>query len=154
MIKLKENAISIFLSQMKDSVSDNIIIIIVAIFNAAILIVALIFAKVVAKYYNNPNEKDLKKHLYYVLDISYTSFIGIISIFPLLGMLGTVVALIAVGANFQNGSNIDVGEFFLALTSTAYGIIFSIIYKLINSFVQPFIENQISKAKTILKIED
>ena len=62
MIKLNENAISVFLSQMKDSVSDNIIIIIVAIFNAAILIVALIFAKVVAKYYNNPNEKDLKKH--------------------------------------------------------------------------------------------
>lgn len=69
-------------------------------------------------------------------------------------MLGTVVALIAVGVDLQNIDNIDVSKFFLALTSTAYGIIFSIIYKLINSFVQPFIENQISKAKTILKIED
>ena len=83
-----------------------------------------------------------------------TFFIGIITIFPLLGMLGTVVALIAVGANFQNGSNIDVGKFFLALTSTAYGIIFSIIFKLLNFAVQPFIENQISKAKAVLNIED
>ena len=151
---MTDDAISIFISAMKDSIADNMLIINTAIINTVILLFSFIFAIVVSKYYNNPNEKDLKKHLYYVLDISYTFFIGIITIFPLLGMLGTVVALIAVGANFQNGSNIDVGKIFLALTSTAYGIIFSIIFKLLNFAVQPFIENQISKAKAVLNIED
>ena len=146
---MTDDAISIFISAMKDSIADNMLIINTAIINTVILLFSFIFAIVVSKYYNNP-----KKHLYYVLDISYTFFIGIITIFPLLGMLGTVVALIAVGANFQNGSNIDVGKFFLALTSTAYGIIFSIIFKLLNFAVQPFIENQISKAKAVLNIED
>ena len=149
---MTDDAISIFISAMKDSIADNMLIINTAIINTVILLFSFIFAIVVSKYYNN--QKDLKKHLYYVLDISYTFFIGIITIFPLLGMLGTVVALIAVGANFQNGSNIDVGKFFLALTSTAYGIIFSIIFKLLNFAVQPFIENQISKAKAVLNIED
>ena len=75
---MTDDAISIFISAMKDSIADNMLIINTAIINTVILLFSFIFAIVVSKYYNNPNEKDLKKHLYYVLDISYTFFIGII----------------------------------------------------------------------------
>ena len=61
----------------------------------------------------------------------YTIFTTFISIFPLLGMLGTVWALLGLD---MSG---DMGEirlnFFHALTSTAWGIIFAVIDKIIDA---------------------
>ena len=65
-----------------------------------------------------------KANKYYAF---YTNFT---SIFPLLGMLGTVVSLI----NTVNQSGFDVsGSFFSALTSTFWGIIFAIAFKILDS---------------------
>lgn len=58
----------------------------------------------------------------------YNLFVTTISIFPLLGMLGTVWALLQLDLSVGDMENIK-NNFFHALTSTAWGIIFSIIFK-------------------------
>ena len=62
------------------------------------------------------------------LNLSYSFFMGFTSTFPLLGMLGTVRSLIE-AARTMTGGEVAMDEFFGALTSTAWGIIFGIIFK-------------------------
>ena len=65
----------------------------------------------------------------------YTMFLTLISIFPLLGMFGTVAALLNLDFSDPAGSIDSVKtDFFKALTSTAWGIVFSVVFKLINSW--------------------
>ncbi len=90
---------------------------------------------------------EFSHYLFEVLNITYSLFMTIITIFPLLGMFGTVLALLGVDmagdmAQLQN-------RFFDALTSTAWGIIFAVIFKLLNALVAPFIEEQIEEAKKL-----
>lgn len=60
----------------------------------------------------------------------YAMYTNFTSLFPLLGMLGTVLALI----RMVNQSGFDVsGAFFGALTSTFWGIVFAIIFKILDS---------------------
>ena len=56
-----------------------------------------------------------------ILEILYALFTTMITIFPLLGMFGTVAGLL--GLDFDDLENIK-NNFFVALTSTAWGIIF------------------------------
>lgn len=51
---------------------------------------------------------------------------NITQIFPLMGLLGTVISLIPM---VESLGNIDTSLFFSALTSTFWGIVFAIIYK-------------------------
>ena len=133
----------------------NVLIIIAAVVAAVLLIFSIIFAKGIQKDFDSTNGDGLKRRHYYLTDITYTLFVTIISLFPLLGMLGTVASLIELGGVFQS-DNADMNsiksEFFLALTSTAWGIIASVLFKLLNAGFQPFIENHISKAKSSLNI--
>lgn len=65
------------------------------------------------------------------LNICYSAFTTFISIFPLWGMFGTVTSLLALD---MNGDLSSVQEnFFTALTSTAWGIIFAILFKVLNA---------------------
>ena len=65
------------------------------------------------------------------LNICYSAFTTFISIFPLWGMFGTVTSLLALD---MNGDLSSVQEnFFTALTSTAWGIIFAILFKVLVS---------------------
>ena len=71
-----------------------------------------------------------------------------ITIFPLLGMLGTVSGLL--GLDLANGDMDNIkNNFFIALTSTAWGIVFSVIYKIINALFSSGIEEQIENAKQL-----
>ncbi len=57
----------------------------------------------------------------------YNIFVNVTSLFPLLGILGTVWSLLnmlKIGANFDSG-------FYAALTSTFWGLVFAIIFKAI-----------------------
>lgn len=140
---------------MIDSISDNVLIFIALAVAIVFLGSSLFWGTTVSKFFDKSNGNGLKKRTYYWLDISYTVFVATISMFPLFGMLGTVVALIGLGNVFQmDGADMNgiKSEFFLALTSTAWGIIFSLVFKFINAIVQPFLENQIDRAKKILKI--
>lgn len=142
-----------FIKTLFGSLPQNWYIIVAACLTVIFLAVSLYFSSLIAKYFENSNGKKLKVGIYYFLDAMYTLFITFISIFPLLGMLGTVISLINLG-NVFNSSNPDLDQikskFFLALTSTAWGIIFAVFFKIVNSFCQSYIENQIDKAKNAL----
>ena len=93
-------------------------------------------------------ETNFSKWLGRVLNFCYTVFLTILSLFPLLGMLGTVAALLGLDMSAGDMENIK-NNFFNALTSTAWGIIFSVIGKSVNALFENFIEAQIEAAKTL-----
>lgn len=76
-------------------------------------------------------------------------FITLISFFPLLGMLGTVVALLRLDLTEANESVKN--NFFDALTSTAWGIVFSLIFKAANAFIETEVQDYIDKAEKIIE---
>ena len=66
----------------------------------------------------------------------YSMFANLTGIFPLLGILGTVVSLIPM---VQDMANMQ-GSFFVALTSTLWGLIFAIFFKVLDATLSPRIE--------------
>lgn len=76
-------------------------------------------------------------------------FITLISFFPLLGMLGTVVALLRLDLTAAN-ENVK-NNFFDALTSTAWGIVFSLGFKGANAFIETEVQDYIDKAEKIIE---
>ena len=137
-----------FVEKMLSSIGENYYIFI----NAAVALVFMFLSFIIAnqtKKHFSTSTGPLKTSVYYTLDISYTLFITLISIFPLLGMFGTVKALLDLDMSAETSALQN--NFFSALTSTAWGIIFAVAFKVLNSFVQPFIENQIAKAKEEIK---
>lgn len=61
-----------------------------------------------------------------------------ISIFPLLGMFGTVKSLLSL--DFSEGLADSQLHFFDALTSTAWGILFAILFKIVNAWLAPAVD--------------
>jgi chemotaxis protein MotA len=107
-------------------------------------------------------ESDLKKwemeqnlrftrHIYHMLTISYTLFITLISLFPLFGMFGTVSALLGLDLSSEAAISSAKNGFFDALTSTTWGIIFAVVFKIINAVFATNIENNIQKSGDLLK---
>jgi len=93
-------------------------------------------------------DKDIKSNqpvtrVHQILSVFYTLFVTFISLFPLLGMFGTVRALLEL--DLSGDLEIIKIKFFNALTSTAWGIIFSIIFKTIHALFQSWIETQLNK---------
>ena len=138
-----------FGEKMLSNIDKDFYIIINAVASLVIMTFTIISANQVKKCFDS-SSGTLKRSVYYTLDISYTIFITLISIFPLLGMFGTVKALLDLDMSEEISALQN--NFFSALTSTAWGIIFAVAFKIINSFVQPFIENQITKAKITLNL--
>jgi len=60
----------------------------------------------------------------------YVGFTNVVAIFPLMGLLGTVISLIPMVGEM------DTDLFFMALTSTFWGIVFAIVFKVFNGFLQ------------------
>ena len=58
----------------------------------------------------------------------YSVFVNITAIFPLLGIFGTVVSLIPMVENISDMQQ----NFFAALTSTFWGLVFAIVFKLLD----------------------
>lgn len=67
----------------------------------------------------------------------YIMYINITAIFPLMGILGTVLSLIAITEDLSNVTS----NFFAALTSTFWGLVFSIIFKLLDGIISSKIED-------------
>lgn len=82
------------------------------------------------------------------LKVFYTLFVTSISIFPLLGMFGTVVGLLGLDLTTGDMENIR-SNFFTALTSTAWGIIFSVGFKVLHALIADYVEEQIELAKKL-----
>ena len=85
-----------------------------------------------------PTKKELVKMRERVNN-RYTIFINITSIFPLLGILGTVVSLIPMVPEIDTMKQ----NFLVALTSTLWGLVFSIIYKLLDGSLASRIEDNV-----------
>lgn len=91
---------------------------------------------------------------HYTIEIYASVMSTLVQIFPLLGILGTILAIAQ--ASFQNGGQIDVSTlsnaFVLAMDTTILGIAFSIIFMVIESAFQPKIERVINESSEYRKI--
>lgn len=78
---------------------------------------------------------------------AYAYYYNITALFPLLGMLGTVFGLIPLVDSIEE---VNMSSFFIALTSTFWGISFSLIYKFLDSTISYKIE-EIEKRMSAIK---
>ena len=67
----------------------------------------------------------------------YAVFVNVTAIFPLLGILGTVVSLLPMVSELADMQT----NFFAALTSTFWGLVFAIIFKLLDGFLSSRMED-------------
>ena len=67
----------------------------------------------------------------------YALFTNVTSIFPLLGILGTVLSLLPMVSELGNLQT----NFFAALTSTFWGLVFSIAFKLCDGYLSFYMED-------------
>lgn len=67
----------------------------------------------------------------------YMLYINITAVFPLMGILGTVLSLITITEDLTNVTS----NFFAALTSTFWGLVFSITYKMLDGILASKIED-------------
>ncbi len=88
---------------------------------------------------------------YRKMNTQYTLFITLISIFPLLGMLGTVLALLGLDMSSAEAISNAKNNFFGALTSTAWGIIFAVAFKIVNAKFFADVEDLIQRHLALIK---
>ena len=77
----------------------------------------------------------------------YSIFANVTAIFPLLGILGTVVSLLPMVAELADMQQ----NFFAALTSTFWGLVFAIIFKLLDGFLASRIEDNDKNVTLLLE---
>ena len=75
----------------------------------------------------------------------YSVFINVTAVFPLLGILGTVVSLLPMVSELADMQT----NFFAALTSTFWGLVFAILFKLLDGFLSSRMEDN-DKAVNLL----
>lgn len=136
---------------LKSITGDDILILIAAVITVVFFVLTLIMTHAVkarVKDWKAKRNEAFSGFVLHFISVSYTMFTTMITIFPLLGMLGTVCGLL--GLDLANGDMDNIkNNFFIALTSTAWGIIFSVIFKILNSFVSDNVEEQIEIAKKL-----
>lgn len=135
--------------------TTDVYILIAAIIELALFIFALSLAKNSAVNFEiNKKDTDVsnkkKKVSNSVLVTVYNLFVTGISIFPLLGMLGTVSGLLGLDLAAGDMSNIK-NNFFMALTSTAWGIVFSIIFKVLHAWKEFYFEKKIKESTELME---
>ena len=74
--------------------------------------------------------------LAFVKQISFL-FVNLTGIFPLLGILGTVISLLGMVGDMTNVQD----NFYGALTSTFWGLVFAIIFKFLDGIISAKIED-------------
>lgn len=91
---------------------------------------------------------------HYKIEIYASVMSTMVQIFPLLGILGTILAIAQTA--FQSGGKIDVSSlsnaFVLAMDTTILGITFSILFMIVESTFQPKIERVINESNEIKKV--
>ena len=125
-----------FIVEMLKSIFTGDIYILIAAVITGVLIpkICSVRTTIISKLDRMPNNPDWAREVRGKLNWWYTLFLTLISIFPLLGMFGTVAALLNLDFSDMAGNLDSVKtDFFHALTSTAWGIVFSVVFKIINS---------------------
>lgn len=93
---------------------------------------------------------DIKDHYKRILK-NYVLFTTFITIFPLLGMLGTVSSLLGLDMSNTEAISNAKDSFFYALTSTFLGIIFAIFFKWLNARSLYDIEDILERILKVIK---
>ncbi len=101
------------------------------------LLEAMLLAGILVMIANKKKGGEVSLSLFSLLNTLFTTFI---TIFPLLGMFGTVIALLGLDLTAGDMDGIR-NNFFNALTSTAWGIVFSIIFKVVNACLSNGVES-------------
>ena len=130
------------------------IIIIVGLINLAIFYITKIYMKKVSRSLNisqnmsiptftppslTPEELQKLDKLSKSTEQFYSLFFAVTSVFTLLGILGTVLSLIMlVGGDL---TDVTQQSFFVALTSTFWGVIFAIFYRICDARISTKIQN-------------
>ncbi len=112
------------------------------------LILTIVFSGIISRKIQSDSDPHFKTVMFYLLNIFYAVFLTVTSLFPLLGMLGTVRALLEL--DLSGDLDLIKQNFFNALTSTAWGIIFASIFKFLNALIQTFAETQEQKVRKLL----
>lgn len=110
-----------------------------------VLAILLVLARKFKQMAVEEKALDFKKWMFSLFEALNNVFITIVTIFPLLGMLGTVMALLELdmAGDMERLKN----NFFQALDTTEMGIVCAIIFKSVYAFFQHYIEEQIGRAK-------
>ena len=136
---------------LKESImSNDIIILLAAIVALVMMIFTIAFKKslsICCKDEKRVNIASLNR-LIALTNLTYNLFMTMITIFPLLGMLGTVFGLLGLDLASGDMDNIK-NNFFIALTSTAWGIIFSVFFKILDAVFLDDIEKQVESAMNL-----
>lgn len=123
------------------------LIIILFIISAICLILTIYFSGLVLKDIEKDSEKKFKASHFKGTVNSYNMFHTLVSTLPLLGMLGTVVALLKI--DFGGEIEDIKSTFFLALDTTMFGLAGSIFLKLPYALFQTRIERAIDKLSVL-----
>ena len=131
----------------KSIISNDFPILIAGIAAFVSFMIPVVLRRVIINERNDTKncDKNTLNHHAIVAAKAYTIFLTIISIFPLLGMLGTVFGLLGLDLACGDIKN----NFFIALTSTAWGIIFSVFYKILDAVFLEDIESQIESVRSL-----
>lgn len=79
----------------------------------------------------------------------YTLFLNITAVFPLMGILGTVWSLMKL-----SGADDISASFGMALRTTLWGLIFAIIFKLLDSLISPKLDRALDEAEYLIHEHD
>lgn len=145
-MKTESNVISTLVSHLFNS---DIFILFTAFITLFFMIVTIGMSRAIKKRVNDwkkQKNETFSKFLLYWSSKCYTIFTTMITLFPMLGMLGTVFGLLGINMESEDMESIK-RNFFVALTSTAWGIIFSVIFKVLHAFIADGVEesNEIAK---------
>ena len=140
-----------FAQLMKSIVTTDWYMLIAVAFALGFLVICLWRAGQIKEYvaqWQTRRNVTFSRFLHRDLSVFYNLLVAMISIFPLLGMLGTVRGLLGLKMAVGDMAGVQ-ASFFGALTSTAWGIIFSVLFKLIHALVQDTIESQIEASQQL-----
>ena len=140
-----------FFGKMLASVAQDWYIFLCAVVSVGCLIVIRLSNKKVDRSFELwKSENYYSNFIYKALTLSYSLFVTLITIFPLLGMLGTVKSLLVLNFGDENAILNARSSFFDALTSTAWGIIFAILFKVVNAVICRHTEDNIDKVSGLI----
>lgn len=94
--------------------------------------------------WNNKQVSELQKKRGRIVSI-YALYANVTAIFPLLGILGTVAALVT----YSNDTMMD--SFMVALSTTLFGVFFAIVFKFLDSFVSGKLDIFVDDADHIIQ---
>lgn len=140
-----------FEKMMQSIGASDTYILITAVTVALVFILVVVFCRTLSRMLEDSRRKYNAPGAvmpYRFLNMLYEIFLTGITIFPLLGLFGTVRALL--GLDLTGDLEGAQQHFFDALTSTAWGIFFAVIFKCANAFIASWVERTLTQTEAMI----